>query len=46
MTVAVIINGVVDNLIICQSVELAQQLYPCALCVDAEDGVLSIGQIY
>ncbi len=47
MIIAVVQNNVVINLIVCESVELAQELLPDALCVDAaqEKGVpLIIGE--
>jgi hypothetical protein len=36
MIVAVIVDGKVTNLIVCESVELAQQLLPGKLCVPGE----------
>lgn len=44
MTVAIIIENRVANLIVCESVELAQTLLPDALCVDGEGFV--IGDTY
>jgi len=44
MTIAVIKNGIVINLIVCESVELAQELLPDALCVDGVG--LAIGGAY
>ena len=49
MTIAVIIGGKVDNLIECESVELAASLLPGATCVDAakpDGGTLNIGDDY
>jgi hypothetical protein len=44
MTVAVIKDNKVINLIVCESTELAQTLLPDALCVDGEG--LTIGDTY
>lgn len=44
MRIAIIRNNVVDNIIVCDSVELAQQLVPDALCVDGSE--LNIGDSY
>ena len=41
MIVAVIVDGKVTNLIVCESVEIAQQLLPDAVCIDGEG--LAIG---
>ena len=44
MIVAVVVDGTVVNLIVCESVELAQQLSPGKLCVPGEG--LKIGDAY
>ncbi len=44
VTVAVVVDNLVVNLIVCESVELAQTLIPDALCVDGEG--LKIGDSY
>lgn len=44
MVVAIIKEGIVTNLIVCDTVEHAQQLLPDAQCVDG-DGV-AIGDTY
>jgi hypothetical protein len=44
VTVAIIVESRVANLIVCESVELAQTLLPDALCVDGEGFV--IGDTY
>lgn len=44
MIVAIVVDGKVENLIICESIELARQLLPYAVCVDG-DG-LAIGDTF
>lgn len=44
MVVAVVRDGVVENLIVCDSIELARSIFPDAICVDGTG--LAIGGEY
>lgn len=44
MIIAIIENNVVVNLIICDTIKLAQELLPDAVCIDGEG--LVIGDAY
>lgn len=45
MDVAIIKNGYVVNIVVCESIELAQQLYSDAICIEADD-TIAIGSQY
>lgn len=45
MNVAIIKNGYVVNIVVCESIELAQQLYSDAICIEADD-TIAIGNQY
>ena len=46
MNIAIIINNVVSNIAVFDSMDIANEMYPDAICVNADENDCAIGDTY